>query len=168
MTTITLKQAREIAEQQLKEWSHGDIELIIFESDIIEKWYGWIFPSTSKMFIETGEMRYAVAGNCPLLVSRLNGEIAMYRTGYSLEEMIEIHEDEFKLWQLHLDQDIYNNSQLLASLKKCMNFTMADVAKLKSSHSLLIDAGSYNRLSTVKEKLAAFNIKTTIRKAIEI
>lgn len=168
MATITFEQARAIAEQQLKSWSHGDIELIIFEPDIIEKWYGWIFPSTSKKFYETGDMQYAVVGNCPLFISKLNGEIATYYTSYSLESMIEIHEEEFKLWHLHLDHDIYNNTQLLASLKKCMNFTIADVVKLKSSHSLLIDAGSYNRLSTVQEKLAAFNIKTTIRKAIEI
>jgi immunity protein 35 of polymorphic toxin system len=164
---ITFEQARQIAEQQIKAWSHGDIELIILEPDIIEKWYGWIFPSTSKKFYETGDMRYAVVGNCPLFISKLNGEIAMYSTGYSLESMIEIHEEEFKLWQLHLDHDIYDNTQLLTSLKKCMNFTMADVVKLKSSHLLLIDGGSHNRLLAVQEKLAELNIKATIRKAIE-
>ena len=168
MTTITFEQARAIAEQQLNSWSHGDIELIIFESDIVEKWYGWIFPSTSKKFYETGDMKYFVVGNCPLFISKLNGEIATYFTSYSLESMIEIHEEEFKHWQLHLDHDIYDNTQLLASLKKCMNLTMADVVKLKSNHSLLIDAGSYNRLLTVQEKLAGFNIKSTIRKAIDI
>jgi hypothetical protein len=113
-------------------------------------------------------MQYAVAGNCPLFISKLNGEIAMYFTSYSLESMIEIHEEEFKLWQLHLDHDIYNNTQLLASLRKCMNLTMADVLKLKSNHSLLIDAGSYNRLLTAQEKLAGFNIKCSIRKALDL
>jgi hypothetical protein len=113
-------------------------------------------------------MQYAAVGNSPLFISKLNGEIATYYTSYSLESMVEIHEEEFKLWQLHLDHDIYDNTHLLASLKKCMNFTMADVVKLKSSHSLLIDAGAYSRLSTVQEKLAAFNIKSNIRKAIEI
>jgi hypothetical protein len=168
LTTITFEQARAIAEQQLKSWSHGDIELIVIESDIIEKWYGWIFPSTSKKFLETGDMMYTVLGNCPLFISKLSGEIATYYTSYSLESMIEIHEEEFKLWQLHLDHNIYDNTQLLASLKKCMNLTMADVVKLKSNHSLLIDAGSLNRLLTVQEKLAGFNIRSTIKKAIDI
>jgi hypothetical protein len=168
LTTITFEQARAIAEQQLKTWSHGDIELIISEPHIIEKWYGWIFPSISKKFYETDDMQYAVVGNCPLFISKLNGEISTYYTSYSLESMVEIHEEKFKLWQLHLDHDIYDNTHLLASLKKCMNFTMADVVKLKSGHSLLIDAGAYSRLSTVHEKLAAFNIKSNIRKAIEI
>jgi hypothetical protein len=168
LSTITFEQARAIAEQQLKSWSHGDIELIIIESDIIEKWYGWIFPSTSKKFYATGDMQYAVVGNCPLFISKLDGGIAMYSTGYSLKSMVEIHEEDFKLWQLHLDHDIYDNTQLLASLKKWMNLTMADVVKLKSNHSLLIDAGSYNRLLTVQEKLAGFNIKSTIKKAIDI
>ncbi|OQP66582.1 hypothetical protein A3860_13965 [Niastella vici] len=168
MTKITFEQARIIAEQQIKALSHGDIELVILESETVEKWYGWIFCYTSKKFIETGDMKYAVAGNCPLFISKLSGEIATYFTSYSLESMTEIHEEEFKLWQLHLDHDIYDNTQLLASLKKCMNLTMADVVKLKSNYSLLIDAGSYNRLLTAQEKLAEFNIKCSIRKALDL
>ncbi len=122
MTTITYEQARAIAEQQLKSWSHGDIELIILESEIIEKWYGWIFCYNSKKYLETGDIMDSVVGNCPLFISKLNGEIDTYFTSYSLESMMEIHEEEFKLWQLHLDHDIYNNTQLLASLKKCDEF----------------------------------------------
>lgn len=144
------------------------MELMIVESDIIESWYGWIFPSTSKKFYETGDMRYAVAGNCPLFISKLNGEVAMYMTGYSLESMIEMHEEEYKLWQLHLDHDIYDNIQDLASLRKCLKLDMTDLIKLKSNHSLLIDGGSHNRLLAVQETLARFNIKSAIRKAIDI
>lgn len=168
LTTITFKQAREIAEKQIEAWSHGDIELVILESETIEKWYGWIFCYNSKKFLETGNMSYAVVGNCPLFISKLSGEISTYFTSYSLESMIEIHEEEFKLWQLHLDHDIYDNTQHLASLKKCLHLNMADLAKLKSSHILLIDEGSYNRLSAVQEKLSGSNIKSTIRKALDL
>jgi hypothetical protein len=72
------------------------------------------------------------------------------------------------VWQLHLDHDIYQNPQHLVSLRKCLNLSVAKLTKLKSNHSLLVDAGSYNRLSTIQEMLAQFNITTSIRKAIDL
>jgi hypothetical protein len=58
----------------------------------IEKPYGWIFFYTSKQWRETGELRFAVAGNAPFLVLRSTGQIKVFGTARSVDWYIEQYE----------------------------------------------------------------------------
>jgi len=53
--------------------SEEQLQLVIVHEKTIEKPYGWIFSYTSKRWRETGEIRFAVAGNAPFLVARDTG-----------------------------------------------------------------------------------------------
>ena len=45
-----------------------DDYFVIVEHSTIERPWGWVYFYNSKKYLETGEARYAVAGNAPLLV----------------------------------------------------------------------------------------------------
>jgi len=65
----------------------GD-ELIIIESETIEKDWGWVFFYSSKKWIETNDFEYAVAGNAPYFVLRDNGKILETGTAYPVDHYI--------------------------------------------------------------------------------
>lgn len=48
---------------------------IVLDDATIEKSWGWVFFYTSRKWHETGEFKYAVAGNAPILVEREGGRI---------------------------------------------------------------------------------------------
>ena len=37
--------------------------------------FGWVFFYNSKKYLETGEIRFALAGNAPLIVDALDGSL---------------------------------------------------------------------------------------------
>ena len=45
-----------------------DDEIIILDDGTIEKSWGWVFFYTSRKYHETNDIRYAVAGNAPIIV----------------------------------------------------------------------------------------------------
>jgi hypothetical protein len=51
------------------------LHLIIVEPETEEHDFGWVFYWTSREYIETGEVRYALGGNAPLIVDRRDGGI---------------------------------------------------------------------------------------------
>ena len=56
----------EIRSHQAELWP-GD-EFVIVADDTIEREWGWVFFYTSRLWIETGESRYRVTRNPPLIV----------------------------------------------------------------------------------------------------
>ena len=58
----------------------------------IERPWGWVFFHTSKLWRETGEIRYAVAGNAPLIVEREGGKILATGTAHAVEHYIANYE----------------------------------------------------------------------------
>lgn len=87
---LSYHQARAIAESKIQQWRHPDDQLVIVENKIIEKPYAWIFPYTSKKFLETGDYRYALGGNSPLFIDKLDGRISTFRASI-IEAAIQIH-----------------------------------------------------------------------------
>jgi hypothetical protein len=67
---------------------------MIFDEHTIEKPYGWIFFYTSRLWFETGDIRYAVAGNAPFLVDRETGAIHVFGTARRTEAYIAQYERE--------------------------------------------------------------------------
>ena len=95
---ITFQEARKIAEAEINKYQTlGDDSLIIIDNQTIEKDYAWIFPYTSKKYWETNDVNYAIGGNGPLFISKFDGQISKYRTGLSIEEMIDEYEEKNKM-----------------------------------------------------------------------
>lgn len=67
---------------------HG-IEYVIREDMTQEHPFGWVFFHDSKRFVETGDARYRVAGNAPLIVDRRNGKTTFVATGRPLEAALQ-------------------------------------------------------------------------------
>ncbi|THB79904.1 MAG: hypothetical protein D3926_09820 [Desulfobacteraceae bacterium] len=65
-----------------------DDELIIIESETIEKEWGWVFFYSSKKWVETNDFQYAVAGNAPYIVLRHSGKILETGTAYPIDHYI--------------------------------------------------------------------------------
>ncbi len=68
------------------------IDVVIIHQSTIKKPYGSIFFYTSKMYWETGAIKYAVAGNAPFLVENLTGNIIDFGTSQETEYYIDEYE----------------------------------------------------------------------------
>lgn len=71
--------------------SEGD-EIIIVEENTIERPWGWIIFHTSKLWLETNAIKYAIAGNAPTLVERETGKLMPTGTAFSVDKYIENYE----------------------------------------------------------------------------
>jgi immunity protein 35 of polymorphic toxin system len=65
------------------------IDLCLLEEQTLETEFGWVFFYTSKLFHETGDFKYAVAGNAPMIVDRTLGSLHLTGTARSIEYYIE-------------------------------------------------------------------------------
>jgi hypothetical protein len=91
---ITKEQARDKVTAKIATYgraSTGD-EWIILDDHTIERSFGWIFFYTSRLWHETGRLEYAVAGNAPLLVDRVTGELHETGTAHPIETYIRAYE----------------------------------------------------------------------------
>lgn len=87
---IDIEQAKEIVKNIISGYAlPDDDECIIIEPDTIEKDWGWVFFYTSKKWYETKNIKYAVAGNAPLIVLRENGQVLVTGTAHATEHYIE-------------------------------------------------------------------------------
>lgn len=65
------------------------LELLLLDEHTIEEDFGWVFFYTSKLYYETGDFRYALAGNAPMIVDRRDGSIHITGTAYPTSYFIE-------------------------------------------------------------------------------
>ena len=95
--TIDRSEARAIATRYVESFdvhlADGDV-LVLLDDPTIEKPYGWIFFYSSKGWLETGDIKYAIAGNAPFLVKRDTGEIRVFGTARPIEWHVEQYERE--------------------------------------------------------------------------
>jgi hypothetical protein len=86
---IELAAARSLVKAELDAMpvEAGD-EWLLLDDATIEKDWGWVFLYNSRLFHETGDFRYAVAGNAPFFVRRHDGAVFVAGTAYPIEEYI--------------------------------------------------------------------------------
>ena len=161
-TMITFQEARQIAEAEInKHQTLANDSLIIIDNQTIEKEYAWIFPYTSKKYWETNDINHAIGGNGPLFISKLDGQVYTYRTGLSIEEMIDEHEEKNRLWTLSMANNISDTSLLLI-LKKALGWTQEQLTGFKNGKDKALDHGSKKRLEQIQSLLSSSDIKTNI------
>lgn len=74
----------------------GDL-LVLLLQHTIERPFGWVFFYTSRLYRETGESRYALAGNAPFIVDRRSGMVVTTGTAQPVEHYITEYEARFGL-----------------------------------------------------------------------
>ena len=68
---------------------NDQVELVILDEHTIEDEFGWVFFYESKAYLDTGDFSYALAGNAPLLISRMDGSVHVTGTARPIEFYIE-------------------------------------------------------------------------------
>jgi hypothetical protein len=71
-------------------------EMIILDEHTVEKDYGWIFYWTSRPWHEARDFRYALVGNGPIIVSRVDGALYHCGTAPPLEDRIREQEQRLR------------------------------------------------------------------------
>jgi hypothetical protein len=82
------------AEQELGnaiDLPEGD-SLVLLLEHTIERPFGWVFFYTSRLYRETGELKYALAGNAPVIVDRSSGAVVATGTALPVEHYIAEYE----------------------------------------------------------------------------
>ena len=87
---IDKETARKLVSDRLQATNQRDgLDLIVIDDQTIEEDFGWIFFYSSKRYLETHDIRYAVAGNAPMIVDRRDGSIHFTGTAEPTEKYIE-------------------------------------------------------------------------------
>jgi len=82
---FTVDQANAIAASWISSGSADGESRAIIESQTIERPYGWVFFYQSKRYLETRDPSDALAGNAPLIVDRLTGQVTVTGTAHPTE-----------------------------------------------------------------------------------
>ena len=88
---LTLDEAYSLVEAELHEFD-SDVDPVIVKDATQEYSWGWVVFYQSRKFLETNELRYALAGNAPLIVNRQTGDIEATGTALSVEEYVRDYE----------------------------------------------------------------------------
>jgi hypothetical protein len=87
---MTKDEARAIALSYVSDQEPGaGCDLVLLESKTIERTFGWVFFYDSKEHAETGDLRYALAGNAPIVITRADGVVHETGTALPLEKYLE-------------------------------------------------------------------------------
>ncbi|WP_415891504.1 YrhB domain-containing protein [Neptuniibacter sp. PT8_73] len=68
------------------------ISCMIIPEETIEKPWGWVFYYQSKEYVETRDFRHMLAGNAPIIVNRITGELWHTGTAFDIEHYIKEYE----------------------------------------------------------------------------
>jgi Immunity protein 35 len=82
---ISRLQAQAAAESHITQLADSDLPFAILESETIELSLGWVFFYQSRRYLENHNPSEALAGNAPLIVDRLTGQVTETGTAYPLE-----------------------------------------------------------------------------------
>ena len=86
---MTKSDALEIVREYLRSTEgEGGGEMVVLEEHTIERDFGWVFFYDSKRHLETGDIRDAIAGNAPIVVTKVDGRLHETGTAYPVEHYL--------------------------------------------------------------------------------
>lgn len=92
---LSLEQARDVVTGTVcsrNEWLPQKDDLVILDELTIEKPWGWVLFWGSRLWHETQDIKYAIAGNAPPLVEKQSGRVLVMGTARATEQYIERYE----------------------------------------------------------------------------
>jgi hypothetical protein len=92
---ITYEEALDLVNRQLAEWAKESVhEVVIVDTQTIERDFGWVFRYESKKAMETKDVRYALSGNGPIIVDRRTGGLRRFSSALTSKAAIREYEME--------------------------------------------------------------------------
>ena len=85
---MNYRKARQLAETWVALVS-DDAAVIV---DVLPRPYGWVFFWESRRFLETSQTPDRLAGNAPILIDRVDGELRVTGTAYPIEHYLQMYE----------------------------------------------------------------------------
>ncbi|WP_133001235.1 YrhB domain-containing protein [Luteimonas arsenica] len=82
---VSRAQAQVIADSHISDLAGSERSFAILEAETVERSFGWVFFYQSRRYLETDNPSDALAGNAPLIVDRLTGQVTETGTVYPLE-----------------------------------------------------------------------------------
>jgi len=83
---LTKTEARQQALRYLRsQEATVGFELVLLDDFTLERAFGWVFFYDSKRHVETRDFRDAIAGNAPIVVTKINGQVHETGTAFPIE-----------------------------------------------------------------------------------
>ena len=90
---ITRREAGIVALQFVRELAvESGLDLVLLDEYTIERSFGWMFFYTTRQAYETGDPRYGLGGNAPVIVDRTDGSLHATGTAYDAEPYLDAYE----------------------------------------------------------------------------
>ena|ERR1043165_2841553 len=87
------EKAKEIAQKWLDKNCQSCEDRFVVHDELTKEYsFGWIFCYQSQRCLQTGEFKYQIAGNAPLIVDRADGSVHVTGTARPLEHYISEYE----------------------------------------------------------------------------
>jgi len=85
--TMAKQGAQTLVEKHLLRLSGNLSEgkVVVLEKDTIGREWGWVFFYQNEEYLKTGDFRFQLAGNAPIMVNRNTGEIVETGTAHPVE-----------------------------------------------------------------------------------
>lgn len=91
---ITREEAFAIAQLQVGKMGLGEDSVSLLLDETLEESFGWVFFYNSNVYLETGNLSYALAGNAPFIIDRESGTVHYTGTAEPIETYIERYNSE--------------------------------------------------------------------------
>lgn len=86
---LTKTEARQLALTYLRsQEAAAGFELMLLDDCTIERAFGWAFFYDSKRHVETGDFRDAIAGNAPIVITKVDGQVHVTGTVLPIESYL--------------------------------------------------------------------------------
>ncbi|RAJ81930.1 immunity protein 35 of polymorphic toxin system [Chitinophaga dinghuensis] len=153
---VSYEQARNIVALQLKD----SPDIVI--SSTTELPYAWVFNYNTRQYLETGDVMYILAGNSPYFISKLTGEVWTTYSAYSQDQMQEIYEEEFQIYQLIIDPALLHHSRTLQGIKTALQLSLPELNAIKVKADGILTSGGRHRIDSCTAALLRAGITATV------
>ena len=89
---LSKTEAIELVSEKLRQMSAHSDPFVLVDEDTIERPFGWVFFYNSKKYRDTGEFKYRLAGNGPIILNKYDRTIHFCATYKAIEESIADYE----------------------------------------------------------------------------
>lgn len=146
----------------------GD-ELMIVDDETLERDWGWVFFCVSRLWYETGEVRYATDSAPPLIVSREDGSVHRTGTAHEIDYYITRFETEFERdrsgWCLVLVEASADDPEQTQALRAELDLTAAELRDLRRRMPAVVMTGPRTQMVRTCELLRTAGVQADVTKA---
>ena len=167
---LTQKDARSMVVMELRRHGlgSGPEELVILDEETIERPWGWVFFYTTRGWRD-GDSRYAVGGNGPIIVNRLDGTLRCSGTALPPEQIISEYDAELErqqgAWELVIQVSPDAALDVISSIREVLGLSVAEVGALKKRLPCVWMVGARVDLEPILVRLVAAGIAAEVRRA---